>query len=130
MTTAVSGTPVRPGKTFELSVLDHAMAAHNLRLVYYYRSQDMKKLRDSLTEVLSSYPAVTGRLRRRDDGNWEVTCSDAGVRILEAKIDVSLDEWLRSARPEEEMDLTHWEEMPENPYIWSPFYIQVLPFVF
>lgn len=125
MTTAVSGTPVRPGKTFAMSVLDHLMAAHHLRIVFYYRSEDMRKLKDSLTEALSYYPPVTGRLKRREeDGNWEVKCNDAGVRVLEAKLDVSLDEWLRSARAEE-LDLTYWEEMPEDPYIWSPFYVQV-----
>ncbi|KAJ8649349.1 hypothetical protein MRB53_002372 [Persea americana] len=128
MTTAVSGTPVRPGKTFAMSVLDHLMAAHHLRIVFYYRSEDMRKLKDSLTEALSSYPPVTGRLKRREeDGNWEVKCNDAGVRVLEAKLDVSLDEWLRSARAEE-LDLTYWEEMPEDPYIWSPFYVQMNEF--
>ncbi|KAL6007257.1 hypothetical protein ACLOJK_032753 [Asimina triloba] len=126
--TAVSSTPVKPGKTYPLSVLDHLMACHHLRLVFYYnpsQSVDSENLRDSLSDVLSYYPAITGRLKRAEDGNWEVKCTDAGVRVLEATVDCTLDEWLRSAHASQEQDLTHWEDLPEDPYIWSPFYIQL-----
>ncbi|XP_077247946.1 hydroxycinnamoyltransferase 1-like [Tasmannia lanceolata] len=136
LSTAVSATPVRPGKTYPLSVLDHAMGTHHLRLVVYYRTGPSdptspikwEKLKESLSEVLSYYPAITGRVRRDEDGNWEVKCTDAGVRVLEATVQGSLDEWLRSAHASEEKDLTYWEEMPEDPYIWSPFYIQINEF--
>jgi hypothetical protein len=54
-----------------------------------------------------------------------VKCNDAGVRVLRAKVEATMDEWLRSADSSEEKDLTFWEEIPEEPSTWSPFRIQV-----
>ncbi|OVA03466.1 Transferase [Macleaya cordata] len=137
--TVVSDTPVQPGKTYPLSVLDHAMGLHTLHIVFYYRYQrdhdhnragsasDLGRLRESLADVLSYYPPVTGRLMKGDDdGNWVVKCNDAGVRVLKAKVNTTLDEWLRSADGSDERDLTVWDDMPEEDlHIWSPFRIQV-----
>ncbi|KAL9686446.1 hypothetical protein QQ045_023905 [Rhodiola kirilowii] len=110
------------------------MALHSLHLVYYYRNNpggpfDLDGLRISLSKVLSMYPAVTGRLARDGNGDWEVNCNDAGVRVLKANVDVTLDEWLKSADGCQERLLTAWENMPEDPAMWSPFRIQVNDFV-
>ncbi|XP_042495618.1 protein ECERIFERUM 26-like, partial [Macadamia integrifolia] len=135
--TVVSDTPVEHGKTYPFSILDHAMGLHTLHIVFYYRydrpeSDDLGRLRESLSKLLTLYPTVTGRLRRRaggEDGNWEVNCNDAGVRVLVAKVDTTLDEWLRSADGSRERDLTVWEDMPEDDTsIWSPFRIQINDF--
>lgn len=133
MLTAVSSKPVGPGQNHPLSALDHAMALHTLHLVFYYKKNpfgifDVDPLRVSLSEVLSLYPQVAGRLTRGESGNWEVKCNDAGVRILRANVGVTIDEWLRSADVSEEKDLTVWDEMPEDPSTWSPFRIQVNEF--
>ncbi|EHA8590810.1 protein ECERIFERUM 26-like [Cocos nucifera] len=129
--TAVSATPVRPGKTYPLSSLDHLMGRHTLHLVFYYRpgpTLDRDGLKESLSEVLSHYPAVTGRLNRGEDGGWIVKCNDAGVRLLDARASVTLEEWLGSASAEEEMELAYWEPMGDDPSIWSPYYIQITEF--
>ncbi|KAF9605049.1 hypothetical protein IFM89_013719 [Coptis chinensis] len=134
--TVVSDTPVKPGKTYPLSVLDHAMGFHTLHIIFYYRynrlddknSSDLGRLRQSLSEVLSQYPPVTGRLISDDQGNWEVRCNDAGLRVLKAKVDCSLDEWLKSADGDEEKDLTVWEEIPDDPKVWSPYRVQMNDF--
>lgn len=131
MLTAVSSKPVGQGQTHPLSVLDHAMGRHTLHMVFYYKKNpfgifDLDPLRVCLSEVLSLYPQVTGRLTRRESGNWEVKCNDAGVRVLRAKVEVTIDEWLISADGSEEKDLTFWEEMPEDPSTWSPFRFQVI----
>ncbi|KAJ7973470.1 Transferase [Quillaja saponaria] len=132
--TAVSSKPIGPGKAHPLSVLDHAMGHHTLHMIFYYRDKlfgsfDLDPLRESLTEVLSLYPPVTGRLAREEkEGNWKVKCNDAGVRVIRAKVDTTLDEWLRSADGSEERDLTVWDEMPDDPHTWSPFVIQVNEF--
>ncbi|CAK7340947.1 unnamed protein product [Dovyalis caffra] len=109
------------------------MGLHTLHLVLYYKKNpfgifDVDPLRVSLSEVLCLYPQITGRLTRRESGNWEVKCNDAGVRVLRAKVEASIDEWLRSADGSEEKDLTFWEEMPEDPSTWAPFRIQVNEF--
>nr|QSQ68615.1 hypothetical protein PY_026914 [Puya raimondii] len=140
--TAVSVKPVRAGKTHPLSAPDHAMGRHTLRLVYYYRPSpalDRERLKDSLSEVLSYYPAMTGRLtwQHQDPqdedagagaGGWVVKCNDAGVRTVDARADATLEEWLRTASDEEEMELAYWEPMGPEPYLWSPYYIQITEF--
>lgn len=141
--TAASVTPVRPGKTHALSPLDNAMERHTVHVVLYLRAApglDREQLKESLSEVLSLYPAMTGRLTRGEgsDGagtgsadaahahrGWVVKCNDAGVRMVDARAGVTLDEWLATATGDEEMDLLYYEPMGPDPYIWSPFYVQV-----
>jgi hypothetical protein len=129
--TAASVTPVRPGKTHALSPLDNAMERHTVLVVLYARAGpglDRERLKESLSEVLSLYPAMTGRLTRGGDAahpGWVVKCNDAGVRMVYARAAVSLDEWLRTATGDEETDLVYYEPMGPEPYIWSPFYVQV-----
>ncbi|GFY95073.1 hypothetical protein Acr_10g0004580 [Actinidia rufa] len=131
--TVVSSRPIGPGKTHCLSGLDQSMGLHTLHTIFYYRvnpfpNSDLTNHRVSLSEHLSSYPAVTGRLTLAEDGEWVVKCNDAGVRTLRAKVVTTIDEWLRSARGSEELDLTAWEDMPDDPSIWSPFRIQINDF--
>ncbi|CAN6462909.1 unnamed protein product [Victoria cruziana] len=152
--TVVSGQPSRPGKVYPISVIDHMMGLYSLRLIFYYdqplpvkeqqprRSAGMSSshssgrggpavipLEESLSEVLGFFPPVTGRLKRDADGNWEVKCNDAGVRTVEAAVPgATVTEWLEAADPEAELNLAHWEEMPDDPTFWSPFYIQLTEF--
>lgn len=138
--TVISSTPIGPGKTHPLTALDHAMATHTGHIIFYYRVNpfvegrfefDLDNLRVSLCELLSKYPSITGRLARRPvDGNWEVNCNDAGVRMLRASVgSTTLEEWLRTADASEERDLAVWEDLPDDdPSIWSPFQIQLNTF--
>lgn len=132
--TQVSSRPSASVETYPLTRLDHAMGHHTIHVIFYYEkspfgSFDMDPIRVSLSEVLTSYPPVTGRLTRDDAGNWAVKCNDAGVRVLRARVGITLDEWLRSADGNEERDLSVWEDMPEVPNNWSPYRIQVLHFL-
>ncbi|KAG2545933.1 protein ECERIFERUM 26-like [Panicum virgatum] len=141
--TAASVTPVRPGKTHTLSPLDNAMECHTVHVVLYCRAApglDREPLKESLSEALSLYPAMTGRLTRREGGEgapaeaepaqrgWVVKCNDAGVRMVDARAAATLDEWLATATGDEEMDLLYYEPMGPEPYIWSPFYVQLTEF--
>ncbi|KAL3639215.1 hypothetical protein CASFOL_017122 [Castilleja foliolosa] len=133
----VSSTPTEPGKIHKFSLLDQAMGPHTIHLVFYYRSNpfnagpmstDLDNLRVVLSELLDLYPTATGRLTRGPDGGWQVKCNDAGVRMLQASVSATLDEWLGSADTCEEKDLTMWEDMPQDPTFWSPFRIQITNF--
>lgn len=134
--TVVPSKAVAPGKFYPLSVLDHMMQLHNVGLVYYYRealttatSTDVvMDLKVSLSRVLSSYPAVCGRLQRPNDGNWEIRCSDAGVRVLEAKVDMTLEKWFEVADRDSELKLCYWESLGQDPYISSLFCVQFTEF--
>lgn len=114
------------------------MGFHTGHIVFYYlknpfrdgasMENDLNNLQTSLSELLCLYPSVTGRLARGADGNWEVKCNDAGVRMLRANVCNTLDEWLRFDNAAEERDLTVWEDLPDDPRIWSPFRIQINDF--
>jgi hypothetical protein len=54
-----------------------------------------------------------------------IKCNDAGVRMVEARIKGSVEDWLKSVDREKELMLVHWEEMYHKPYFWSTFYVQV-----
>ncbi|XP_077225677.1 protein ECERIFERUM 26-like [Tasmannia lanceolata] len=133
--TVVSTKPVKPGKFYSLSVLDHAMEQHNVRIIYYYRFQTKfdvggitEKLRESLSETLTSFPIVTGRLLKNPEGHWMVKCNDAGVRMIEARASGSVEEWLQTADRVQELKLTYWEDMFHKQYFWSTFYVQLTEF--
>ena len=132
--TTVSSRHVGSGKTHPFTALDHAMGLHSVHVVFYYKVNvfkdfDLDSPRVSLSDALSLYPPVTGRVTRNGEGNWEVNCNDAGVRIVRARVGSSMDEWLRSADGIEEKDLTVWDDMPEDTTNWSPFRIQVRVYI-
>ncbi|KAA8525360.1 hypothetical protein F0562_007222 [Nyssa sinensis] len=133
--TVVSTKPVQPGKFYSPSVLDLVMEHNHLRVVYYYPSlmrrefgEVTQKLRDSISEMLSSFPVVTGRLQKTEEGRWRIKCNDAGVRMVEARAKGSVEEWLQCVDKEKELQLVHWEEMFHKPYFWSTFYVQLTEF--
>lgn len=132
--TVVSTKTVQIGKLSPLSVLDRVMEHSHLRVVLYYNSaiktratgELTKNLRESISEMLSSFPVVTGRLLKTPEvGHWMIKCNDAGLRMVEAKVNATVDEWLQNVDRENELKLAHWEDMTHTPYFWSPFYVQV-----
>ncbi|KAF8400718.1 hypothetical protein HHK36_014018 [Tetracentron sinense] len=133
--TVASTKVVQLGKFCSLSVLDRIMEPCNLRIVFYYRFPAKyevgivtKKLGDSLSETLSNFEIVTGRLQRSREGQWMIKCNDAGVRMAEARAKGSVEEWLQTVDNEKELKLIYWEDMFHKPYYWSTFYVQVTEF--
>ena len=133
--TVVSTKEVKPGKICPLSVLDHSMELNRIRIVIYYNylkkfsdGEVTIKMRESLAELLTSFPMVTGRLKRSPEGQWTIKCNDAGVRMVEATAKGSVEEWLERVDRERELQLASWEDMFHNPYFWSTFYVQVRGF--
>lgn len=121
-----------PGHCHPLTALDHVMGLH---IIYYYRDNifrhfDLDPSRVSLLEVLSLYSLVIGQLVRDGNGNWQVKCSDAGVRVIKARVGTTLDEWLTFADGLEEKALAVWDDMPDDPNTWSPFRVQVYLYLF
>ncbi|KAK4740885.1 hypothetical protein SAY87_024473 [Trapa incisa] len=90
----------------ELTGLDLAVKLHYLRGVYFFHStaEDVPLRIESLKEPMfrwleTSYPAA-GRIRRAEGrasgggGRPFVKCNDGGVRIVEARSEKTVDEWL------------------------------------
>lgn len=118
-----------PWKIFPLSALDHCMEFNSLRIIYYYKfpgeESITRRLLRSLSEALTSFPVITGRLLTDDKGNWTIKSNDAGVRVIQATTGVSLDEWMKIAGNGDEIRLTYWDYEHEKSYVWSPLHIQV-----
>ncbi|OMO99511.1 Transferase [Corchorus capsularis] len=131
----VSTISTQSKKLCNLSVLDRLMEPNQVKVVYYYPSREnvepgewIKKLRDSLSTVLSNFPIVAGRLQKNEKGHWVVKCNDGGLRMMEAKAKGSVEDWLKSVDRDKELKLIYWEDMFHKPYFWSTFYVQVTEF--
>ncbi|XP_028772901.1 protein ECERIFERUM 2-like [Neltuma alba] len=94
---------------------------------------------ESLAMVLSEHPLVAGRLRRREDGGeeddsraLEIVSNDSGIRMVEARIPMSMSQLLGLNREDfvgVEADLVFWKDVDEHTPDFSPlFYIQVTNF--
>ncbi|KAI3746929.1 hypothetical protein L6452_09371 [Arctium lappa] len=87
------------GAVQELTSMDLAMKLHYLRTTYYFRSQALEGLtiiniKDTMFKWLSHAYIPCGRFRRSDSGRPFIKCNDCGVRFIEARCTMTLDEWL------------------------------------
>ncbi|KAF7150796.1 hypothetical protein RHSIM_Rhsim02G0190800 [Rhododendron simsii] len=116
--TVVSTKPVQPEKFHHLSALDWVMEPNRIRMVYYYKTPPgqavgpvTKKLRESILEMLNGFPMVTGRLLKKDEGQWMIKWNDARVRLVEVRAKGSVEGRLRRVDTEKELELlTEFEE--------------------
>ncbi|KAJ1272720.1 hypothetical protein BS78_06G224000 [Paspalum vaginatum] len=90
---------------YALADADLAFKLHYLRGAYYFPPGDVarrlttKALKDPMFPWLDDYFPVAGRVRRGDadgqDARPYIKCNDCGVRIVEAKCDRTIAEWLQ-----------------------------------
>lgn len=83
---------------------------------------------ESLGRVLSDYPFVAGRIRRREggdgDGGLEVVSNDCGVRMLEARMSLRMSEFL-GLKEKDVGEVVFWKDVDEHTPQFSPlFYVQ------
>ena len=80
---------------------------------------------------MADHPEMAGRLRRHADGSWEVKLNDAGVRLVEATAEVTLDEFLEAVQDKDrarswEAALAPWVDVNvEDPDVSALVYVQV-----
>ena len=90
------------GAVQELNGMDLAMKLHYIRNVYYFRIQALEgmtiiNIKETMFNWLNHAYVPCGRLRKSDDsGRPSIKCNDCGVRLIEAKCKISIDEWLES----------------------------------
>nr|XP_043609726.1 protein ECERIFERUM 26-like [Erigeron canadensis] len=85
----------------ELTEMDLAMKLHYLRFVYYFKKPAFDgftifTIKETMFNWLNHAYIPCGRIRKADSGRPFIKCNDSGVRIIEAKCHLSLDEWLQS----------------------------------
>ncbi|KAK1411136.1 hypothetical protein QVD17_37680 [Tagetes erecta] len=86
----------------ELSGMDLAMKLHYLRTVYYFPRQAFEGLtiiniKETIFLWLNYAYIPNGRFRKSDSGRPYIKCNDCGVRLIEARCKMSLNEWLESS---------------------------------
>lgn len=85
-------------------------------------------MRESIGRALVDQPLLSGRLRRGEDGHGglEIVSNDCGLRLIEAKIPITLSEFLDKKNKDDEAKLVFWKDVDEqNPQFSPLFYIQV-----
>ncbi|KAL8204635.1 hypothetical protein R6Q57_010258 [Mikania cordata] len=85
----------------ELTAMDLAMKLHYIRFVYYFKTPTFDgftilKIKESMFHWLNHAYIPCGRFRRAESGRPFIKCNDSGVRVIEAKCHLSLDEWLET----------------------------------
>ncbi|XBI50598.1 hypothetical protein VPH35_113982 [Triticum aestivum] len=106
-----------------------------LRVVLYYSADGHAPweegiwVRESLGEALCFFPELAGRLRRRadGDGSWEVKLNDAGVRLQQATVEMSMEDFLADKdRARKEAALAPWVDVSaEDPDMCSLLFMQL-----
>ncbi|KAK1367565.1 Anthranilate N-benzoyltransferase protein 3 [Heracleum sosnowskyi] len=84
----------------------------------------------SMGIALSEKPMLAGRLRRVEDGGLEIVSNDSGIRLVEAQIPMTLDEFVGLRNKEEvRKQLVFWKSIDDQNTQFSPLmYIQVTNF--
>ncbi|MED6168233.1 hypothetical protein PIB30_010014 [Stylosanthes scabra] len=93
-----SATPPHP-KTYPLSFLDVSSSPEYMPVLYFYNTKQTEKqesklalLKKSLSEALSAYYPIAGRLK----GRLAIDCNDEGVPLLITKIKCNLSHFLNN----------------------------------
>ncbi|KAG8071662.1 hypothetical protein GUJ93_ZPchr0006g46437 [Zizania palustris] len=142
--TAVPTRVVEPaGKARLVAVACPPLTAEALqrrvRAVLYYRAdgtpagvweEEGMWVKESLSEALADHPEMAGRLRRRADGSWDVKLNDTGMRLLQATVELPLDEFLAAKDlPRKEAALASWTDVnADDPDMCPPIFMQLTRF--
>ncbi|XP_066343823.1 protein ECERIFERUM 26-like [Miscanthus floridulus] len=131
---------------YALADADLAFKLHYLRGVYYYPPGDVarglatKVLKDPMFPWLDDYFPVAGRVRRAEQeaagGEGDagaprrpyIKCNDCGVRIVEAKCDRDMDEWLRDDAPDRLRQLCYDKVLGPELFFSPLLYVQITNF--
>ncbi|KAJ0985240.1 hypothetical protein J5N97_003596 [Dioscorea zingiberensis] len=107
LSTVVPGAVTGDEVVHELGNMDLVMKQHYLRGVYLFKGSDAIEglgiiaLKEPMFAMLNVFYPVAGRIRRSESGRPFIRCNDSGVRIIEAKCDKTIDEWLLESQTEQ-----------------------------
>uniref|UniRef100_A0A0D9W9B2 Uncharacterized protein n=1 Tax=Leersia perrieri TaxID=77586 RepID=A0A0D9W9B2_9ORYZ len=130
---------------YDLADADLAYKLHYLRGAYYFPAGDavrgltIKSLKDPMFPWLDAYFPLAGRVRRAEDADGVdgaaarsrrpyIKCNDCGVRIVEARCDRALDEFLRDDDTDRIRQLCYDKVLGPELFFSPLLYIQVTSF--
>lgn len=82
----------------------------------------------SMGIALSEKPILAGRIRMVDDGGLEIVPNDSGIRSTEARIAISMEEFISVENKEEvQKQLVCWDSIDDQDPQFSPLmYLQAI----
>ncbi|KAL8474545.1 hypothetical protein ACS0TY_030409 [Phlomoides rotata] len=136
--TVVPTKPTDPRKSSTIHVPQHLTSTTLLQrrfhvLLCYHKAYDddsgwllAGQIKESLGRALQEEPLIAGRMRRREE-DLQIVSNDSGVRLVEAKAEMKLDDFVDKRLAAAE--LVCWEDVVEtNPNFNPLFYVQVTNF--
>ncbi|KAK1293285.1 Rosmarinate synthase [Acorus calamus] len=115
LSTVGPGTVTGETAVYDFTDTDLLMKLHYLRGVYYFKGGDdgssspvsglnTAALKGPTFPLFDTYTSASGRIRRRTSdgsggGRPYVKCNDCGVRVVEAKCDRTVEEWVKEKGP-------------------------------
>lgn len=145
-TTTVPGKVTDPRLSYKVSILNgafdtnHGVLQTRMHMVLCYEKLHDDDgdsgwhvggwIKETLGKALQEDPILAGRLVRCEDGGLEIVSNDSGVRVVEARISLSLAEFLESKEKDQiKTELVSWKDVDESNPQFSPlYYIQVTNF--
>lgn len=119
----------------ELTGIDLALKLHYLRTVYYFKHSEIVEnlgivqLKEPMFLMLDVFPEAAGRIRRHESGKPHIKCNDSGVRIVEAKCKVTMDEYLKMESETDRCKNVVYDKVIGPDLFFSPLvYIQFTKF--
>ncbi|KAG9143564.1 hypothetical protein Leryth_015981, partial [Lithospermum erythrorhizon] len=116
-------------RSFQMVICDKALEGYSGWVVAGW-------FKESLGRALAEEPIFAGRLRRLEKGDvdgehLEIVANDSGIRMVEANMQMNLDEFLDlKGETEDEAGLVFWEDIDEkNPQFSPLFFVQVTNFL-
>ncbi|KAF5182512.1 Eceriferum-like protein, partial [Thalictrum thalictroides] len=99
LSSVVPATMTGENVVHELSNMDLLMKLHYIKGVYYFNTSAVQGLtitdfKLQMFTLLEQYYFTCGRIRKSESGRPFIKCNDSGVRIIEAKCSMTLDECL------------------------------------
>uniref|UniRef100_A0A2N9FL31 Uncharacterized protein n=1 Tax=Fagus sylvatica TaxID=28930 RepID=A0A2N9FL31_FAGSY len=99
ISSVVPATMTSENKAHELTNMDLVMKLHYIHGVYFFSSEAVQgltiyDLKEPMFLCLDLYLTTSGRVRRSETSRPFIKCNDSGVRIVEAKCDKTIEEFL------------------------------------
>ena len=133
ISSVVPATVTSENKAHELTNMDLVMKLHYIHGVYFFSGEAVQgltihDLKEPMFPCLDLYLTTSGRVRRSETGRPFIKCNDSGVRIVEAKCDKTIEEFLAMKDHPFHANLAYNQALGPDLSISPLVFIQVLAF--
>ncbi|KAF2299795.1 hypothetical protein GH714_003449 [Hevea brasiliensis] len=111
-------------KDYQLTNMDLALKLHYIRGVYFFSAEAVEgltiyELKNPMFPWLALFYTSSGRIRRSETGRPFIKCNDGGVRIVEARCDMTVEELLSRNNNDVDSFLAHDQVLVHLVQVWG-----------